>query len=56
MTEVLSFLAALAVLVLGAAGFGLSIHYTWRAKEWLLQRVAARMGVEYEAREPWWLR
>lgn len=39
-----------------AAVFALLIHFSWVVKERLLAWLAARMGVPYETRTPWWIR
>ncbi len=44
----------LAVLAIGA--FAVFVHFSWVAKERLLARLAARMGVPYEVHHPWWMR
>jgi hypothetical protein len=47
---------ALVVWVAAVAVATLLIHFTWVAKERLVAWLAARMGVPYETRTPWWIR
>ncbi len=47
---------ALVVWVAALAVTVVLIHVTWLAKERLLVWLAARMGVSYETRRPWWIR
>ncbi len=56
LSEVLMTLAAFTLLAVAVAAFAVAIHWSWVAKERLLTRLAARMGVRYETRKPWWLR
>ncbi len=56
MTDVLITVAMNLVAALVAVGFAGLIHASWVAKERLLARLAARMGVPYEVRQPWWVR
>lgn len=45
-------LIALALLLTTVAVFGVVIHWSWVAKEWLV----ARMEVPYATRQPWHVR
>jgi hypothetical protein len=50
---VVSAYVAVALVVMAFAGL---VHMSWLAKERLLAWLAARMGVAYEVRQPWWMR
>ncbi len=54
--EVVTTAVALVVWIFAVAVTAVLIHYTWLAKERLVRWLAARMGVPYEVRRPWWIR
>ncbi len=56
MIDALIVVAAFVAVALAAVFFAASVHFTWLAKERLLVRLATRVGVPYEVRQPWWIR
>ncbi len=56
MRDVLIAVAVTLVALVAVASFAATVHYSWVVKERLLARLATRMGVPYEARQPWWIR
>jgi hypothetical protein len=54
--ELVATAVAVVVWVIAVAVTAILVHFTWLAKERLLVWLAARMGVPYETRQPWWIR